>query len=166
MNWYDWITLVTMVLVTSIQTVRGIRAGGMGLPLFEALGVVVSAAAATFFARMLAGSIQARESTVMLALFLVFSLLALFVARWLFALTALSLQSLDGIFSVLCGLVMAWAIAHMFLRVMIGSEGGETAEAIANSPVAREVYQFRTWNALMRLLFKAQAVPDFDPTEG
>jgi hypothetical protein len=166
MNWYDWITLVIMALVTVIQTVRGVRAGGMGLPLFEAAGVVLAAVAATAFAHTLAGPIQARDTTMMLVLFIVFSVVAFFVARWLFALTALSLQSLDGIFSVLCGLVMAWAVAHMFLRIMIGSEGGETSAAIANSPIAREVFQFRTWNELMRLLFKTQAGPDFDPTEG
>ena len=35
MNWYDWVTLVIMTAVTIIQTVRGIRAGGVGLPLFR-----------------------------------------------------------------------------------------------------------------------------------
>jgi hypothetical protein len=166
MNWYDWVTLVIMAAVTIIQTVRGIRAGGVGLPFFEAAGVVVAAAAATSLAHGLAGAIRSQESTVMLVLFIVFSVLAFFVARWLFALTALSFQSLDGILSLLCGLLAAWAVAHMFLRIMIGSEGGESAEAIANSPVAREVFQFRTWNELIRVLFKVKAGPDFDPTEG
>ena len=166
MNWYDWITLVIMALVTIIQTVRGIRAGGFGLPLFEAAGVVVAAAAAASSAHGLAGAIHFQEGTVMLALFIAFSVLAFIVARWLFALTTLSFQSLDGILSLLCGLVMAWAVAHMFLRIMIGSAEGESVEAIANSPVAREVFQFRTWNALMRLLFNVKVGSDFDPTEG
>jgi hypothetical protein len=165
MNWYDWITLVIMALVTVIQTVRGVRAGGMGLPLFEAAGVVLAAVAATAFAHTLAGPIQARDTTMMLVLFIVFSVLAFFVARWLFELTALALQPYDGIFSVLCGLVMAWAVAHMFLRIMVGSAGSESADIIANSPIAREVYQFQSWKALMRLLFN-KAGPDFDPTQG
>lgn len=166
MNWYDWITLVIVALVTVIQTVRGVRAGGMGLPLFEAAGVVLAAVAATAFAHTLAGPIQARDTTMMLVLFIVFSVLAFFVARWLFALTALSLQPFDGILSVLCGLVMAWAVAHMFLRIMVGSAGSESADIIANSPIVREVYQFQSWKALMRLLFETKAGPDFDPTEG
>jgi uncharacterized membrane protein required for colicin V production len=165
MSWYDWITLVIMAVVTIIQTVRGSRAG-MGLPLFEAAGVVVAAAAATAFAHGVAGPIHASDNTVMLALFILFSVLAFFVARWLFALAALSFQSLDGILSLFCGLVMAWAVAHMFLRIMIGSAEGEAAEAIANSPVAREVYQFHTWNALIRLLFKVKAGPDNGPDLG
>ena len=165
MNWYDWVTLVIMAAVTIIQTVRGIRAGGMGLPLFEAAGVAVAAAAATYFAHGLAGPFHARDSTMMLALFIAFSFLAFVIARWLFALTSLSFQSLDGILSVLCGLVMAWAVAYMFLRIMMGSGGAETAEGIASSPVAREVYQFRSWNALMQMLFKVKAGPDIDPTQ-
>jgi len=163
MSWYDWLTLVIMAVVTIIQTVRGIRAGGMGLPLFEAAGGVVAAAAAISFARGLAGVIHVRESTVMLVLFIAFTVLAFIVARWLFAMTSLSLQSLDGALSVLFGLVLAWAVAHMFLRIMIGSEGGESADIIAKSPVAREVFQFRTWNALMRLLSKREAGPDLGP---
>jgi hypothetical protein len=166
MSWYDYITLVIMAVVTIVQTVRGIRAGSMGLPLFEAAGVVVAAAAATALAHTFAGPIQARDTTVMLVLFIVFTVLAFFVARWLYALTALSLHPFDGILSVLCGLVMAWAVAHMFLRIMVGSAEGESADIIANSPIAREVYQFQSWNALMRLLFKTKAAPDFDPTEG
>jgi hypothetical protein len=56
----------------------------------------------------------------------------------------------------------------MVLRIIIMSQGGngEIAAQMANSPVAREVYEFRTWNALMRLLFKARLAPEFNPDEG
>ena len=165
MSWYDWVTLILIGAVTVIQTVRGIRAGGFGLTMFEAAGVVVAAAAATYFAHGLAGPLHARESVTMLALFIAFSFLAFIVARWLFALTALSFQSLDGILSVLCGFVMAWAVANMFLRIMMGSGGPETAEGIASSPLAREVLQFQSWKSLMRTLIKVKAGSDFDPTE-
>jgi len=164
MNWHDWATLVVMAAVTIVQTMRGIRAGGVGLPLFEAAGAIVAAAAATALSRGIAGSLHFDESTVLFVLFVVFLALAFFVARWLFALTNLSFQSLDGVLSLLCGVAMAWAIGHMFLRIMIGSAGVEAGDVIANSPVAREVYQFRTWNALMHLLFKAKG-SDFEPTE-
>ena len=167
MSWYDWITLVIMAVVTIIQTVRGSRAG-RGVPLFEAAGVVVAAAAAAAFAHGVAGPIHASDNTVMLALFILFSVLAFFVARWLFTLTGLSFQSLDGLFSFLFGFVLAWTVAHMVLRIIIMSQGGngEVAAQMVNSPVAREVYQFRTWNALVRLLFKAKLAPDFNPDEG
>jgi hypothetical protein len=168
MQWYDWMALAIVVGGAVVQTVRGVKAGGMGLPLFEAAGAVVAAVAATSFSRVVAGLIHVRESTVMLALFIAFMVLTFIVARWLFSLTGLSLQSLDGFFSLLFGLVLAWAVAHMFLRIMIASQGGrgELATNMANSPVAREVFQFRTWNALIRLLFKAKLGPDFDPDVG
>jgi hypothetical protein len=168
MHWYDWMTLLIVVAGTIIQTVRGSRAGGMGLPLFEAAGVVVAAVGATAFTHGLAGLIHVSESVVLLVLFLALSILAFIVARWLFTLTALSFQSLDGFFSFLFGLVLAWTVAHMVLRIIIMSQGGngEIAAQMANSPVAREVYEFRTWNALMRLLFKARLAPEFNPDEG
>ena len=168
MHWYDGMALAIIVVVTIVQIVRGSKAGGMGLPLFEAAGVVVAAAASTAFSRNLSRVIHVRESTVLLALFIAFAVLAFIIARWLFTLTALSLQSLDGFFSFLFGLVLAWTVAHMFLRIMMVSQegGGELAANLATSPVAREVYSFRTWNALMRLLFKAKLGPDFDPDVG
>lgn len=168
MHWYDWMTLAIVVGGTIAQTVRGGKAGGMGLPLFEAAGVVVAAVAATAFGHGLAGVIRVSESVVVLVLFLVFSLLAFIVARWLFTLTGMSFQSLDGLFSFFFGLVLAWTVAHMVLRIVIMSQGGngELAANMANSPVAREVFQFRTWNALMGLLFKAKLGPDFNPDVG
>jgi hypothetical protein len=168
MHWYDWMTLVIVVGGTIIQTVRGIKAGGMGLPLFEAGGVIAAAVGATAFTHGLAAMISVSESVVLLVLFLVFSFVGFIVARWLFTLTGMSFESLDGLFSFIFGLVLAWTVAHMVLRIVIMSQGGngEVAAQMANSPVAREVFQFRTWNALMRLLFKAKLSPDFNPDVG
>jgi positive regulator of sigma E activity len=168
MHWYDWMTLVIVVGGTIIQTVRGSKAGGMGLPLFEAGGVIVAAVGSTAFTHGLAVRIHVSESVVLLVLFLVFSVVGFIVARWLFTLTGMSFQSLDGLFSFLFGFVLAWTVAHMVLRIVIMSQGGngEVAAQMVNSPVAREVYQFRTWNALVRLLFKAKLAPDFNPDEG
>jgi hypothetical protein len=167
-HWYDWITLLILVVVTIIQTVRGSKAGGMGLPLFEAAGVVVAAVAATAFSSSLAGTIRVDEGTVLFVLFVGLAVLAFMVGRGLFTLTGLTFESLDGFFSFLFGLVMAWTIAHMVLRGAMMSQGsnGEIATNIANSPVVREVFSFRTWNALMRLMFKANLGPDIDPDAG
>jgi hypothetical protein len=168
MHWCDWMTLAIVVVVTIVQTIRGSKAGGMGLTLFEAFGVVVSAVGATAFTHSLAGMIHVSESVVLLALFVVFSGISFIIARWLFTLTGLSFESFDGLLSFAFGLVLAWTVAHMVLRIVIMSQGGngEVATQMASSPVAREVYQFRTWNALMRLLFKAKLGPDFTPDEG
>jgi len=168
MHWFDWMTLVIVVGGTIIQTVRGSKAGGMGLPMFEAAGVVVAAVASTALYRGLAGIIHVSEGVVLLVLFLGLSVLAFIIGRWLFTVTGLSFQSLDGFFSLMFGLALAWVVAHMVLRIVYVSQGGngELAAQMASSPVAREVYQFRTWNALMRLLFKAKLGPDFDPDVG
>ncbi len=168
MHWYDWMTLAILVVVTIIQTVRGSKAGGMGLPLFEAAGVVVAAVGATTFSRSVAGSVHLSEGAALVGLFLVFSVLAFVVGRWLFAITGLSFESFDGLLSFLFGLVMAWTIAHMVLRVVMVSQGqhGYLATHIASSPVAREVFSFRTWNALMKLLFRAKLGPDINPDVG
>ncbi len=164
MDWYDWVTLAIMVTVIVVQTIRGSRAAA-GLPMFEAAGGVIAAVAATAFSPGLAGMIHVSEYTVTFVLFIAFLAVAFLVAHWLFAMTGLSFQSLDGVLSLFFGLVLAWAVAHMFLRIMISSAEGESAQAIANSPVAGEVFRFRNWNALLRLLFKAKA-SDIDPDLG
>jgi hypothetical protein len=140
----------------------------MGLPLFEAAGLVVAAVGATAFYGTLAGMLHVNRATVLLALFIVFGVLAFVLGRWLFTVTGLSFQSLDGFLSFVFGLVAAWTIAHMFIRAMMEAQGpgGEVATLLPNSFVAREVFQFRTWNAIMRLLFKAKLGPDFNPDVG
>ncbi len=164
MNWYDWVTLAIMATVVVVQAIRGSKTAA-GLIMFEAAGGVIAAAAATALAPGLAGATHVSEYTVLFVLFIVFLVLAFLLAHMLFAMTGLSFQSLDGVLSLFFGLVLAWAVAHMFLRIMIGSVEGDGAQAIADSPVAREVFQFRTWNALLRLLFKAKA-SDVNPDLG
>lgn len=168
MHWYDWMTLAIVVVGTIVQTVRGSKSGGMGLPMFEGLGLVVAAVATAMLSGPLAEAVRMQKSVVMIVMFLVLGVLAFICGRWLFSLTGLSFQSLDGFFNVVFGLVGAWAIAHMVLRIVIESQGhnGEVMSQMANSPVAREVFTFRTWNALMRLLFRAKLGPDLDPDIG
>src|SRR5512143_2500751 len=97
MHWYDWMTLAIVVAGTIIQTVRGSKAGGMGLPLFEAGFVVVAAVGATAFTHRVAGMVHLSESLVLVVLFVVFSFVGFAVARWLFTLTGLSFESFDGL---------------------------------------------------------------------
>jgi uncharacterized membrane protein YhhN len=168
MHWYDWMTLGILVVVTITQTVRGSKAGGMGLPLFEAGGLIVAAVAATAFAGPLASMAHMRGGVTLMVLFTGMGVLAIILARWLFTITGLSFQSLDGFFSFIFGLVAAWTIAHMVLRIVMESQGvnGEIATQIANAPVAREIFQFRTWNRIMGLLFNAKLGPEINPDVG
>jgi hypothetical protein len=160
-QWYDWVALLIIAASTIIQIVRGSKVG-FGLPLFEAAGAVVAAVAATAFSRGLAGVISVHQGVILPVLFVVFAGIALIVARWLFALTGWSFKSYDGAYSILFGLVLGWAIAHVFLGSVVASQGANgVATQMAHAPVAREVYQFRTWNALMRLLTTAKHGPDF-----
>jgi uncharacterized membrane protein required for colicin V production len=168
MHWFDWLALGIVVVVTILQTVRGVKAEGMGLPFFEAVGLVVSAVTSVHLSGPVAQALHMQKGTVMIIIFLILGVLSFVLARWLFSLTAFSFQSLDGFFSLLFGLAAGWTIANMVLRIIIESQGmnGEVATLAASSPVAREVYSFRTWNALMRLLFRAKLGPDFNPDIG
>ncbi len=168
MLWYDWMSLGIVVGVAIIQTIRGVKAGGMGLPMFEAAGLVVAAVSATKLSGPLGESLHVRTATVMIALFAVFGLLALVLGRWLFSVTGASFQSLDGFFSFVFGIVAGWIIAHMVLRIIIGSQGtnGALASVAATSPIVREVYLFHTWNKLIGLLLRAKLGPEFNPDIG
>jgi Co/Zn/Cd efflux system component len=167
MHWFDWTALAVVVAVTIVQTIRGAKQG-MGLVLYEALGLVVSAVGATALSGPLADAMHMEKAVVLIVLFLVFGVLAFVLAYLLFTATHWSFESLDGFLSCLFGLVGGWAIAHMVLRVILTSQGehGELASALSTSLVCQEIFQFRTWNALLRLLFRAKLGPDFNPDVG
>ena len=160
-HWYDWTALLIIAAGTIIQIARG-RKAGFGLPLFEAAGGVVAAVAATAVSRSLAEAIRVHQGVLLIVLFLVFAGIALIVADWLFALTGWSPRSRDGVYSILFGLVLGWVVAHVFLGMVVAAQGANgVATEMAYAPVAREVYQFRTWNAVMRLFTPARHSPDF-----
>ena len=61
MLWFDWMTLGIVVGVTIVQIVRGTKAGGMGLPLFEGAGLVLAAVIATRLTSPLAQALNIGE---------------------------------------------------------------------------------------------------------
>ena len=130
--------------------------------MFEAAGAVVAAVAAAALSRGLAGTIRVNQGVMLPVLFVVFAGIALIVADWLFALTGWSSKSHGGAYSILFGLVLGWAIAYVFLGIVVAAQGANgVATEMAQAPVAREVYQFRTWSAVMRLFTPARHGPNF-----
>jgi len=168
MQWFDWMSLAVVVGVAIVQTIRGTKAGGMGLPMFEAAGLVLAAVVATNLSGGVGQALHMQKSVVMIVLFLVLGVGAFVLGRWLFSVTDLSFESLDGLFSFLFGVAAGWTIAHMLLRIIVESQGvtGPVGSAMANAPVAREIFEFRAWNWLVRLLFRAKLSPDIDPDVG
>jgi hypothetical protein len=163
MHWYDWLALLVLAVVTVTQVVRGSKAG-FGLTLLEAAAAAVVAVLATWLGTGLANLIRLNTGLVLLVVFLILAFPALVAARWLFALTGWSFRSHDGAYSIIFGLALGWVVAHMLLRVIVGVQGprGDLAKHITAMPVAREVFQFRTWNALTSLLFTARHGPAYE----
>jgi len=169
MYWFDWMTLGIVVVVTLVETLRSMKAGGMGQAIFDGAGLVVAAVAATTFAKPLSLLVGIEKWIVMLVIFGVLGIGAFILGRYLFNLTQWSFQSMDGVFSAIGGLVGAWAIGHMVLRIIIEKQGGMTGAVgalLQNAVVAREVYFFNGWNWLVHLLFRARLGPDFNPDVG
>ncbi len=167
MHWYDWVGLATLVVVTVVQTVRGTKMG-IGLVLFEAAALIVAAVGATAIGGPLAELIHVQKAVAIIITFLLFGILGFIVAHWFYALLPWSSESLDGFLSLFCGLAAGWTIAHMVLRIIIESQGpnGEVASMVANSVIVRELYGFHTWNAILRLLFRAKLGPEINPDQG
>lgn len=168
MHWFDWMALGIVVVVAITEMVRANKSGGMGLALFDAAGVVVAAVAATKLSGGLAATLHMHVSTVTLVLFALLTVLGLIIAYWLFGLTGWTFQSMDGFLSLVFGVVTGWAVANMVLRIIMQSQGGtgEVASLIASSPIGREIFTFRTWNAIMKVLFRAKLGPEIDPDVG
>ncbi len=169
MLWFDWMTLGIVVGVTILQIVRGTKAGGMGLPLFEAAGLVLAAVVATKLTPPLAQALNLGTPILMLVIFASLGIGAFILGRVLYNVTQWNFQSLDGFLSFVFGLVAAWTIAHMVLRLVMefqGGPGGEVGSAVDNAVIAREVFQFRGWNWLIQLLFRVKLGPSVDPDIG
>lgn len=168
MYWFDWMTLAVVMGVAIIQTVRGVKAGGMGLPLFESAGLIVAAVASTNLSGGISESLRVPRPTIIIVLFLALAIGAFILGRWFFTVTNLSFESLDGFLSFVFGLVSGWTVAHMLLRVIVELQGpsGVVAELMPNAPIGREVFLFRGWNWLVQLLFKARLAPEFNPDVG
>ncbi len=168
MQWFDWMSVGILVGVTIIQTVRGVKAGGMGLPMFEALSLIVAAVVATNLSGGVAVLLHADKWLIMTIMFLLLGVGAFLLGRWLYTVTDLSFQSLDGFFSFLFGVAAAYVFGHMVLRILIEFQGatGPIGSALDNAPVAREVFEFHWWNWVVGLLFKAKLGPEFNPDVG
>lgn len=168
MQWFDWMTLAIVLGVAVVQTIRGSKVDGMGLPLFDAAGLVIAAVAATKLSGGVAQALHLEKTLVMLVLFVLLGVGAFVAGRWLFTVTEWSFGTMDGFFSFVFGVVAGWTIAHMVLRIIIESQGvtGPVGSAIGSAIVAREVFEFRGWNWLMQLFFKARLGPEFDPDVG
>ena len=158
MQWFDWMTLAIIVVVAIVEAVRGSKSGGFGLPLFDAAGVILAAVAATNLSSPVAQALSMQKSLVMLIMFALFTVGAFIVGYWLFGLTGWSFQSLDGLLGFLFGAATGWAVAHMVLRLLLESQGytGPVGSAMPNAIIAREIFEFRGWNWVMNLLFKAK----------
>jgi hypothetical protein len=153
MKWFDWMSLAIVLGTALIQKIRTSKAGGMGLAFFEMGGLIVSAIAANALAMPLAQAIGIRHLVMLIVLFVLFVILTFVFSRWLFNLTEWSFHSLDDFFGFLWGLGAGLVIAHMVLRVIIESQGsnGMVLPDLADAPIAREIYYFKTWNALRSL---------------
>lgn len=168
MHWFDWMCLVVVLGGAIIQTIRTTKAGGMGLTLVEMLGLVASAVAATKFSPPLAQLLKVTPPVTLIVLFIGFAVLSFTFARWFFGLTGWSFESLDGFLGFIWGFVTGWVIAYMILRVMVESQGpnGAITSTLPTAPIAREVFYFKTWNAILHLLFKVRLGPEFNPDVG
>jgi len=160
---------LAIVLGTAItQAVRAVKAGGMGLPLFEGLGLIVAAVGSINLSGPVASTLHMQKSTVLIVIFLILGIGAFIAGRWLFTITSWSFESFDGLLGFLFGVAGGWAVANVVLRVIMESQGvsGPVATMMGNSLIAREIYEFRAWNWLVRLLFRARLSPEFDPDVG
>ncbi|MBM3314538.1 CvpA family protein [candidate division WOR-3 bacterium] len=178
MMWYDWMCLGIVLAAAITQSIRGTKAGGMGLPLFEALGIIVAGFAATKLYAPLGRALGLGDNKwiALIAIFVVLCVVAFLVARWLFTILSWSFESMNAMFSFLWGVAAGWVIANVALRVVIEIQGGATGavgaivlgseEVRRQAPIANEIMNFRTWHAIMRLLFKAKLGPDFNPDVG
>ncbi len=156
MKWFDFVVLGVMLGIIILQTTRAGK--GMGLILLEAIGLMGCARLAISIYEPISQSLAISKPLAFTGIFVLCGIIWIVMAAILNNLTQWSWGQFDNILGFFFGVVCAWTIGFMFLRGLVLYYGPEstTAGKVVESPVTKEVMNFRTINSLFNLLNRAR----------
>ncbi len=163
MNSVDILGIGVILFFAILQTIRG--RNGMGKPLFEMIGVIIAAFASVSWYEGLAKISGISPALAIAILFILLGFLSIFFANLLFSITDWSFESLDMFFSFFFGIALGWAVSHILFNLLILSYGKASpfAYAVEESRVAKEILEFKTFKAIIALLYRAKLGPEITP---
>lgn len=147
----DWVLIVIIVIITSVQTYRGTK--DFDLVLFEMISVIISAALSTKWCAPLSESLKINPVYGLIFLFVILEVILLIIANLVANYTEFTWPPFDAWLSFIFGLVTSWAILFVLLRIAyLGNFIFIRPELIDKSIIAQEILQFKTYHAFINFL--------------
>ncbi|MEO0102556.1 MAG: hypothetical protein ABIK81_02510 [candidate division WOR-3 bacterium] len=162
MNGADILGIIVILFFAVLQAFRG--KNGFGKPLLEMLGIIITSVVAVSWYPGLARAVGLSESSTLLILFLVVGFIFFLGANLLAGIIDLSFESWDSLFSFFFGIGLGWAVCHILFRFLLLVYGKTSAfgYAVEDSWVAKEILEFRSFKAIVSLLYRAKLGPELE----
>ncbi|MEO0100140.1 MAG: hypothetical protein ABIK99_05495 [candidate division WOR-3 bacterium] len=162
MNGADLLGILVILFFAILQAFRG--RNGFGKPFLEMLGVIITAAISVSWYPGLARAVGLPESSTLLILFLVIGFIFFIGANVLANFADISSESWDSLLSFFLGIGLGWAVCHILFRflLLIYGRNSNFGYAVEDSWVAKEVLEFRSFKALVSLLYRARLGPELE----
>lgn len=159
----DWIIIIVAAIIITIQTYRG--AHDIDYVLFEMIGFIAAATLSMRWYVRFSESVAVSEPLALLFLFVISSIIFLLLAGFIARFAGFSLAPLDPYLGFIMGLVSAWVVLYVLLRVMqLFYPNGLSLnlsmfnkpiiifDSMDNSPIAKEILNFNAFKAVMHFL--------------
>jgi hypothetical protein len=162
MNQADLLGISLLLFFAILQSYRG--KDGFGKTFLEMIGIIIASAIAVAWYPGLARAVGLSESSTLLILFFLVGFLFFLAADLLATIADISFESWDSLLSFFFGLGLGWAFCHILFRflLLIYGKNSSFGLAVENSWVAKEILDFRTFKALVSLLYRAKLGPEIE----
>lgn len=149
----DYVGIFILAAGTAVQLLRGVR--DFSRVLYETGFLIAAVAGTNSLYGPLSRLVHVHGLVVYVALFVVFFVTGLVLANLLNHVAAFSLGMFNYVFALVVGVVYAYALGHVLLRVtlnLLGRSHPQVAKAMMYSWVARELLYFKTWVEVLAIL--------------
>lgn len=149
----DWVGIAVLATGTAVQFLRGIR--DFSRVFYETVLLVLAVWGVNSVHRSVAGLLKLDPLLTYVGLFLLAFAAALLLALLLNGALCFGLGAFNYLLALVAGLVSAYAVGHVFFRVLLNFLGRSDpgfVQQVARSWVARELLFFRTWVEVLALL--------------
>jgi hypothetical protein len=150
----DWVLIAIIIIITGVQSFRGTK--DFDVVLYEMLTFIISASLSVQWYEQLAEQINVNPLLTLLFLYIVIEVVLLIFANILAKRTEFSWEPFNAYLSFFFGIITAWAILYVLLRIASLEASGKiplfNSSSIEKSVIAQEIMQFKIFHTIMVFL--------------
>ena len=155
MNLIDFFTFLILVVVVSLEAKRG-----FGRAILDFAAVLIASRIAIMMVTAMSGSIKlaaethANEARVYMVAFIVVGAILLFLAKLIFDVTLISVDTFDVPLGMIFGVGVGVTLCHVLMRTIALSAGGDVIPPIiASSALGKEFLTFDMYHSIVNTLY-------------